>query len=153
LNLLIAMLAGLCTAALWFGILIFGEPLLLEGVVAPAAGVDIQGWLDEFLRSQFYAVALAITLALLWHLTASGCSGRHSDRRLWWSMTWIMSLLTSIVLCALLLPDTQEGIFWAYLLALINGVVPFWLGTVWCTPGACKYAPLGAGRMRSVFGL
>ena len=152
-NLLIATLGAFCTAGLWAAVIVLGEPLPLEGVIAPAAGVDIQGWLDEFIRSQFYGVVWSVMLALFWHFIASGSSGRHSDRRIWWAITWIICLLTSIVLCALLLPDTQEGVFWAYLLASINGVVPFWLGTVWCTPGACKYAPLGAGRMRSVFGL
>ena len=152
-NLLIAILGSLLSALIWAGVIVFGEPLLLQNLVAPAAGVDIQGWLDEFLKSQTFALAIGSIVALSWHVTASRGSGRYDDRRIWWIIAWMVCILSSIFLCAWLLPDTQEGVAWAYALSFLNGLVPFWLGTVWCTPGTCKYAPLGAGRMRGLFSL
>ena len=150
---IIGFIGAVLFAVVFAAAVIFAEPALLEGVVAPATGVEIQGWLDEFVRSQVYAVAVAAVLAIGWHVIAYYSSGRRADRRLGWVLVWIVGLLCSWLLCALLLPATQEGGVWAYALASLNGALPFWLGTVWCTTGACKYAPLGAGRMRSVLGL
>ena len=152
-NFIVAIIGVVASAGVWVAIIVFAELTILEGLVAPAAGVDIQGWLTEFMQSQTFAVTLAACLALVWHLIATRCSGRNSDLRILWVCLWTFSVFMAILLCAVLLPDTQEGVVWAYAFAFLNGMVPFWLGTVWCTPGACKYAPFGAGRMRGVFGL
>jgi hypothetical protein len=153
LGLLIGVLGAVLSALAWTGVVNFGQLALLQNLIAPATGVDFQGWLEEFRKSQSEAILIALVLAVLWHAAASRSSGRHSDRRVWWMIAWALCILCSVLLCIFKLPDTQEGVVWAYVLAWLNGMIPFWLGTVWCTPGACKYAPLGAMKMRGVFGL
>jgi hypothetical protein len=153
LQILIAILGTLGSVVLVAAVIIFGETFLLEGFVSPAAGVEIQGWLDEFISSQIFALSIGAVLALVWHSIAFKSSGRKDDHRVWWVVIWVLCLMISLVLLGIQLPDTEEGISYAYLMAFVNGLLAFWLATVWCTPGACKYAPMGAGKMRGLFKL
>lgn len=137
----------------WVALVVFGEPVLLQSFVIPAPGVEFQEWLQEFLKSQIYSLELSAGLALAWHLVAACNSGRYSDRRVWWVVMWIFSGAASVGFWVWLQPDTQQGLFWAYALAVLNGLGPFWLGTGMWTPGASKYAPLAAARMRGMVGL
>ena len=71
---IIAILGAVFAFGLWYAVIVFGEPMVLQSLVSPAPGVDIQVWLDEFMRSQVFAVAIACILALTWHATSFQCS-------------------------------------------------------------------------------
>jgi hypothetical protein len=150
--LLIALFGATVALFLWYGVLVFLEPLLLQNVVTPASGMDIQDWLSGSEQSQVVAIVVAWLLAVVWHVISFLSSGRHGDKRILWTTLQVFCPVLSLVLCVLLLPKTEYGALWAYNLAVLNGLIPFWFGTVWCTPGACKYAPLGAKSMRGYLG-
>jgi len=151
LSIAIALFSATVTVFLWYAVVFFLEPLLLQSVVTPASGMDVQDWLSGFEQPQVVALIVVWLLAVIWHPVSFKSSGRRGDRRILWVVFLIICSLCSLILCILLLPKTEYGAFWAYSLAFLNGCIPFWLGTVWCTPGACKYAPVGAKSMRGFF--
>lgn len=150
-RLLIGLFGATVACLLWYAVLHFLEPLLLQNVVTPAAGMDIQDWASGFEESQVVAILVAWFLAVVWHPVSFFSSGRRGDRRILWTMFQALCVLNSVILCILLLPKTEYGAVWAYAMAFLNGLFPFWLGTVWCSQGACKYAPMGAKSMRGFF--
>lgn len=149
-HVMVAIFGAFAACFTWYGVVVL-EPFVLQNLIAPAAGMDIQDWLDEFQRGQVFVVACATFLSLIWHGIAYLNSGRHGDGRILWVVLLVTGVVMSLALCAWLLPDTQEGVEWAYVVAFVNGFAPFWLGTVWCTPAGGKYAPIGAQFMRGLF--
>jgi hypothetical protein len=135
---------------IWFAFVEFVEPAILENLVTPSDG-NIQDWTVPFMNSQHIALAIGLSLAVIWHIVARRSSGRHSDRRILWIISWALCVAASLSLEATTLSEANEGVEFAYILGFLNGLAPFWLGTSWCTAGACKYAPLGAGNLRGAF--
>lgn len=150
-RLLVALFGATVAVFLWYAVVFFLEPPLLQSLITPASGMDVQDWLSGFEQTQVVALIVVWVLAVLWHPISYLSSGRHGDKRILWAVFQMFCAVFSLILCILLLPKTDYGAFWAYSAAFLNGFIPFWLGTVWCTPGACKYAPMGAKSMRGFF--
>ena len=114
------MLTGLvgvfCGALIMYGATL-GEGLLLQNVVSPRAGMEIQTWLDEFIGLQIGAISVAGILSFIWHLIAAFSSG---GRRGTWLVFFLLAIAVAVVLMAIFLPVTQAGVVWAYCLSFLN---------------------------------
>lgn len=151
-NGMLALFGAAFSWAISLGIEVF-EAMFLETAITPPPGETIENWIHEFKLSQDLVIAAAVLIALLWHTLALFDSGRGGDRRLWWAVLWCASIISAGAICYFLLPETQDGAALAFLFGFLNGAVPYWLGTAWCTPSTHKYAPTGSILSRSLLRL
>jgi hypothetical protein len=127
------------------------QMLLLREKVTPPAGTDIQIWLDEFKMCQDTVITIAAALAFIWHVIALVSKSITIDHRWFWLILWCACAVAAGTLSFTLLLDAQSGSLWAHPFGFVNGILTYWLGTVWNTPATNKYAPLGAMTVRRAF--
>jgi len=142
---------AIAVCASWlFKLLLFAVARNLFSHVG-GADMTLQEWVRLYSRGYALSTVGVVSLATAWHVVALIDTGRHSDRRGFWLILWAGSVLQSIILLQLSPPLGVGGPLWSYLFAAADGLMTFWLATVWCTPVAHKYAPFGS-RWRSRLG-
>jgi len=129
--------------ACFFGLL-YLEHIVLERYVAPAEGLTLPVWLEEYDATEFRWVNLvSACLALIWIALGSlADSGFTGDRRTGWVLLYIAAVVAAAYAAFFLLPEAQAGGTLALLLALLNGAAWFWLMTVFTSPQTHKFAPI-----------
>ncbi len=146
-------LVGLVGVAVFFGVLYLllnPEHMVLERWVAPAGGIDIPTWLEEFDDVQFYWVfVVSAVLAVVWvALTSFVDSGFKGDRRGGWLLLYVLAILAAAYAAFYNLPETGAGRSLAVSLALLNGLATFWLMTVLTSAQTHKFAPFLSAHLR-----
>jgi hypothetical protein len=127
----------------YFG-LVHLEENLIYNMVIPIPGVTIDQWIEAFRKLALIGISVAWTSAVLWYVTAQWGMKvnffKNAGKRTIWFLYFLLPVLAAVVII-LLHPQSQEGAWISYALQFINGILSYYLSTVWFSPSAFKYTP------------
>ena len=109
-------------------------------------------WLASFQRWAFICVGVAGFASFLWYgLAQWGLKiNRWEDagKRSWWIILFFLPIL-AIILSVIFVERAKSGLrFEQWIFFLINGLLSYYLATLWFSPSAFKYTPAGAKYFR-----
>lgn len=151
-------IAGMLAITFAFCLLaVFVEPLLLYEVVSgiPQSAGTLDNWIDDFIRWALYGIVAALGAALIWYGVGQTWiwpveGVEDSDRRPAWIVSFALPVFVWVITVAML-EAPEEGAWAAYLLALLNNVLCYYLATLLFSPASYRDTPLGAGPVRSMW--
>ncbi len=127
------------------------EKGLLQDMVYPIAGISIDNWIEQFSLLGFIGLIVAWISSLLWYITAEWFlkinSSKRSGGRIIWFLIFAMPIVTAGI-TILLIPGAQKGYFFSAVLQFVNITMSYYLATVFFSPSAFKFTPLGAKFLR-----
>ncbi len=138
------LLAITFIAVIFYLILIYLEEPVLYDQVMPQAGNTAEEWLDGFRPLALIVIAAAWLFAVLWYVLAQWCMKvnyyNQAGKRPIWFLCFAVPIL-AIVVTILFIPKAEEGVYFAYIFQFLNGVLIYYLSTLWFSPSSFKYTP------------
>lgn len=132
-------------AAVWW------QPTFLEYRVLPDLGVDINVWLDGFVRASLIGLGASGILAIAWYALgewiAPVTEWTSAGKRGSWLFFLACATLTAAY-AAFMVPTALEGSALARGFIVLTTILPFYLSTALVGPDSYKYSPLGASLLR-----
>lgn len=110
------------------------------------SGFEFDRQLSVYERTLWVTLLTTVVLAVAWHVIALFDVGRRGDRRAIWFILWMLAPLQGVLWLYVFLNESLTLAI--YLITALNEILTFWLATVWCTPSAHKYTPLGSIWLR-----
>jgi hypothetical protein len=139
---------GLLVAGAIAAVLIQFEETWLWSIVDPVAGTKIEDWIDAYQLGAWYSLLTASMMSILWFGYSLIDSGRDGDGRSTWIAFLATAVFVSMSVCYVSFAGAQSGDRFGYAAVAVNAVLVFWPATVFCSPSAHRYAPLGARALR-----
>ena len=149
----ICILGILLIAAFFVFLGVIVEPLVLDAF-PPQLPTDLEmdQWMESFELWALICVGAAAAASFLWYgigqnvFRASG--GRSYGKRGLWLFLFILPMC-AVIFSILLIEEAESGLWLAYLFFIANGLIPYYLATLFCSPVSVKYTPIGAEGIRS----
>ncbi len=136
---------------LFYLILTQVEKGLLQDMVYPIAGISIDNWISQFSMLGLIGLIVAWISSVLWYTTAEWFlkinSSKRSGGRIIWYIIFLMPIITAGV-TIFLIPGAQNGYIFSVILQFVNITMSYYLATVFFSPSAFKFTPLGAKFLR-----
>ena len=149
----ICILGILLIAALFVFLVVIVEPLVLDAFPPQLPTyLEMDQWMESFELWALVCVGAAAAASFLWYgigqnvFNANG--GRSYGKRGLWGFLFILPAC-AVVFSILLIEEAESSLWLAYLCFVVNGLLPYYLSTLFCSPVSVKYTPIG-GRIRSL---
>ena len=143
---LIAITAIFCTAAAYY----LGSNLTGHSLATASENMNYSRWLEKFFALTRATGLLNGICALIWFISARFLfkvdEAADAGKRIIWAAILCLSIAISIGIphfYAPILGIKLNGIIFGLFLAIFSGI-GYWLLTIFTTPLAFKYTPLGA---------
>ena len=134
-------------------IAIIVEPLMLEAI-PPQLPIDLtmDEWMDSFQLWAYVCVGAAAAASFLWYGMGQNVFKTNNQKsygkRGLWGFLFILPVC-AIIFSIFLIKEAESGLWLAYLCFIANGLIPYYLATLFCSPVSVKYTPIGATGIRS----
>lgn len=149
----ICILGILLIAAFFVFLVVIVEPLVLDAFPPQLPTyLEMYQWMESFELWALVCVGAAAAASFLWYgigqnvFNANG--GRSYGKRGLWGFLFILPAC-AVVFSILLIEEAESSLWLAYLCFVVNGLLPYYLSTLFCSPVSVKYTPIG-GRIRSL---
>jgi len=150
---IIFILVTLFFTFLFIFLVLIVEPIILEDYYPPNLSdtLTMEQWIASFQKWALICVGAALVAIFLWYGFAqkvfkSNNVKSYGKRGLW---GFLFLLPVAAIIVSILLVEKAESSLWlAYLFFLMDGLLPYWLVTVFSSPVAVKYTPIFAKQMR-----
>ncbi|HKV42199.1 MAG TPA: hypothetical protein VJX67_23555 [Blastocatellia bacterium] len=140
------------SVALWLVMVFVEADQILNNVVSPPPEVQIEDWINRFKGLGTFVLGAALLAALLWYVLGQWALDvsrwRDSQKRWVWLLLLFFLPILSFVAAIVSLRQAQEGAPLAYIFLVANAIVCYYIGTLFSSPSAFKYTPLGARKIR-----
>ena len=153
---IIIILFFICVFSL---LIVFGE-LYFFDVNPPQLreGTTIEQWKVGFQRWAYVCAGVSGAVSLLWYILAqwhfkiNKWKDTESNRWMWF-LFWFLCLTLPIIfiVARVGVEEVESSPIWVYVFFVVNGLLPYYLITLFFSPSAFKYIPIGAKRVRSPF--
>lgn len=141
----------LAIAILFYLLMSLAEVYVLNEQVIPRADITIEEWLDDFKYWAAIGIGASLATSLLWYVLGQWFfpvdNWAASQRRPVWGLLFIFPAAVAIV-STVVTGQPQEGWAYAPLFYLLNGILAYYMQTVFFSPSSFKYTPLGASKLR-----
>ena len=124
-------------------------------IVAANSQLDYEDWIDEYKGLVNIMTVLMMIIGALYYLILRFASKitfpDDGGKRMFWAVFFTLTLIISLVfpyIYAVIEDDFINGLKISLLFVVIYGLLYFWLGSLFITPPAYKYSPLGATVVR-----
>ena len=145
----ICILGILLIAAFFVFLVVIVEPLVLDAFPPQLPTyLEMDQWMESFELWALVCVGAAAAASFLWYgigqnvFNASG--GRSYGKRGLWGFLFILPAC-AVVFSILLIEEAESSLWLAYLCFVVNGLLPYYLSTLFCSPVSVKYTPIGGG--------
>ena len=146
---LICILGILLIAAFFVFLVVIVEPLVLDAFPPQLPTyLEMDQWMKSFELWALVCVGAAAAASFLWYgigqnvFNANG--GRSYGKRGLWGFLFILPAC-AVVFSILLIEEAESSLWLAYLCFVVNGLLPYYLSTLFCSPVSVKYTPIGGG--------
>ena len=147
------ILGILFITALFVFLAIVVEPLILEAFPPQLrTNLTMTQWLESFELWALVCVGAAAAASFLWYgigqnvFKANG--GKSYGKRGLWGFLFILPVC-AVIFSIFLIEEAESSLWLAYLFFIANGLIPYYLATLFCSPVSVKYTPIGAEGIRS----
>ena len=138
---------------LFFVLAFIVEPLVLDTYPPQLPdNITMEQWRASFRIWAAACVGAAGITSFLWYVLGQWFFkiNRWQDTE---GKRWIWGLLSllpivAIVLSCFLVERAESNLTWVYVLFFLNGLLPYYLITLFFSPSAFKHIPIGAKRIR-----
>ena len=129
------------------------EPLILESFPPQLRqNLTKEQWLESFELWALVCVGTSAVASFLWYGIGQNVfganRGRSYGKRGQWGLLFILPGI-AIILSILFIEETESSLWLAYLFFIANGMIPYYLATLFFSPVSVKYTPIGAEGIRS----
>ncbi len=145
----ICILGILLIAAFFVFLVVIVEPLVLDAFPPQLPTyLEMDQWMESFELWALVCVGAAAAASFLWYgigqnvFNANG--GRSYGKRGLWGFLFILPAC-AVVFSILLIEEAESSLWLAYLCFVVNGLLPYYLSTLFCSPVSVKYTPIGGG--------
>ena len=145
----ICILGILLIAAFFVFLVVIVEPLVLDAFPPQLPTyLEMYQWMESFELWALVCVGAAAAASFLWYgigqnvFNANG--GRSYGKRGLWGFLFILPAC-AVVFSILLIEEAESSLWLAYLCFVVNGLLPYYLSTLFCSPVSVKYTPIGGG--------
>lgn len=140
--------------ALFVFLAIVVEPLILEDFPPQLrTNLTMTQWLESFELWALVCVGAAVAASFLWYGFGQNVfnanSGKSYGKRGLWGFLFILPVC-AVIFSIFLVEEAESSLWLAYLCFVANGLLPYYLATVFFSPVSVKYTPIGGG-IRSRF--
>lgn len=108
-------------------------------------------WLQSFHSLAVFGVIVSFLTALLWYVLGAFVfkvnKWAQSKKIMFWAFLFLVPLVVAGISCYLT-EAAREGTPWAYLFYFANNILTYYLATLFFSPPAFKYTPLGSIYVR-----
>ena len=131
------------------------EPLILEAFppqLPTYLNLTMEQWLESFELWALVCVGAAVAASFLWYGFGQNVfktnGGKSYGKRGLWGFLFILPVC-AVIFSILLIEEAESSLWMAYLFFGVNGLLPYYLSTLFCSPVSVKYTPIGAKGIRS----
>ena len=140
-------------AVLFVFLVLIGETPLLDAYpLQPAGNLTEEQWLESFELWALVCVGAAAGASFLWYGIGQNVfnanDGKSYGKRGLWGFLFILPVC-AVIFSILLVEEAESSLWLAYLFFIANGLIPYYLATLFCSPVSVKYTPIGAEGIRS----
>jgi hypothetical protein len=122
-------------------------------IVDPSPGTRMEDWMAAYERAAWWSLLMAATMSVLWCTYSLIDTNREGDGRAAWAAMYAVCVIAAMGLCYIWFAGSQVGAWAGYAAVTADSIVVFWLSTLFFSPSAHRYAPIGALSLRGRFGL
>ena len=119
-------------------------------------GTTIEQWKENFQTWAFVCAGVSGAVSLLWYILAQWYfkinKWEDTDNKRWvWVLFWFLCLVLPIIfiIARVGVEEVKSGSIWVYAFFVANGLLPYYLITLFFSPAAFKYIPWKAKKFRS----
>lgn len=112
----------------------------LVDMVVPYPGTEIDEWLNGYYLTGAVSAVMGFVCAAIWFAMGNSYNGR-SSLGIRYGIVWILSLLFSIGVYFLLMPEAQEGAGLSNVFVVVVAPLLYYLSSLFASPNAGKYIP------------
>ena len=125
------------------------EPLVLDTFPPQLPTyLEMDQWMESFELWALVCVGAAAAASFLWY----GCGqnvfkangGKSYGKRGLWGLLFILPVC-AVIFSIFLIEEAESSLWLAYLCFVVNGLLPYYLATVFFSPVPVKYTPIGGG--------
>ncbi len=140
-------------AVLFVFLVLIGETPLLDAYpLQPSGNLTEEQWLESFELWALVCVVSAAMASFLWYILGQNVfnanGAKPSGKRGLWGFLFILPVC-AVIFSILLVEEAESSLWLAYLFFIANGLIPYYLATLFCSPVSVKYTPIGAETIRS----
>ena len=151
---IICILGILSITAFFVFLAVIVEPLVLDAFPPdlPTHLENLDQWMESFELWALVCVGAAAAASFLWYwigqnvFNANG--GKSYGKRGLWGFLFIFPMC-AVIFSIFLIEEAESSLWLAYLFFIANGLIPYYLATLFCSPVSVKYTPIGAEGIRS----
>lgn len=151
----ICILGILLIAVFFVFVAVIVEPLVLDAfppTLPKDSDMNLDQWIESFELWALVCVGAAAVASFLWYGFGQNvfkANGEKSyGKRGLWGFLFILPVC-AVIFSILLIEEAESSLWLAYLFFITNGLVPYYLATLFCSPVSVKYTPIGAEGIRS----
>ena len=152
---IICIFGILFITALFVFLAIVVEPLILEAFppqLPTYLNLTMEQWLESFELWSLICVGAAAAASFLWYWIGQSVFNANGakpyGKRGLWGFLFILPVC-AVIFSILLVEEAESSLWLAYLFFIANGLIPYYLATLFCSPVSVKYTPIGAEGIRS----
>ena len=128
------------------------EPMLLDTYQPSLPGdLTMDQWLSSFRFWACVCVGAAVFAIILWYLFGQTVfktiHEKPNGKRWLWGFLFLLPIC-AIAISFYFIEETISEPLLAYLCFVVNGLVPYYLATMFFSPTSVKYTPIGSMRFR-----
>ena len=130
------------------------EPLVLDAFPPQLPTyLEMDQWMESFELWALVCVGAAVAASFLWYGCGQNVFKANSEKsygkRGLWGFLFILPVC-AVIFSIFLIEEAESSLWLAYLCFVVNGLLPYYLATVFFSPVSVKYTPIGGG-IRSRF--
>ncbi len=147
----LSFMTGIAVFVYFIFLITLEQDVFLFERIVPPANVKLEDWLESFKWWGTAGITASWASSLLWYVQGQWLFKVNDWRRANNRPVWVVMFFAPVVvviLGILFTEQAQEGAILAYIFYAVNWVICFYLATVFFSPSAFKYDPLGAKFLR-----
>ena len=149
----ICILGILLIAAFFVFLAVIVEPLVLDAFPPQLPTyLEMNQWMESFELWALVCVGAAVAASFLWYGFGQNVFNTNSEKSYGklglWGFLFIFPVC-AIIFSIFLIEEAESSLWLAYLFFIANGLIPYYLATLFCSPVSVKYTPIGAEGIRS----
>ena len=140
------ILGILFITALFVILAIVVEPLILEALPPQLRPpLTMTQWLESFELWTLVCVGAAAAASFLWYGIGQNVFNANNEKsygkRGLWGFLFILPVC-AVIFSIFLIEEAESSLWLAYLCLAVNGLVPYYLATLFFSPTTVKYTPI-----------